>query len=410
MKDIVIIVGAGHAGIQTAASLRDYGFKGIIKIFDRDKELPYQKPPLSKTFLKSNFQTTPLLRSKDWYLKNNIELKLNREITRIDFENKVAIDNLDVSYEYNKLVVATGSINNKLGVNEKDINNSNIFSLRSLSDAKKIREKFSSIKNLLIIGAGFIGLEVASTAISLNKNVTIVEGTNQVMSRSISRFLSEWFINYYKNLGVNFIFNDTFKSFEKKNNDTLSLNLSSGKQIIADLILISAGSRPDDKLFKLFDQDNGENRIKVNQYLETKYNDIYAIGDCCFFDFLSETVRFESIQNAVDQAKLVALNLLNVNKKYSFTPWFWSDQFNVKLQIVGYFNQNDRSEIKTLGSLENSKFTNFIFNNEKLKSVETINNPGHHIILKNNYDKWEFLRKDMLEENFDFKKFFNSLS
>ena len=151
-------------------------------------------------------------------------------------------------------------------------------------------------------------------------------------------------------------------------------------------------------------------RIKVNSFLETNIDDIYAIGDCCFFDYYSKEVRLESIQNATDQAKTVAKNILGMKEQYNFVPWFWSDQLNIKLQIVGLLDLNSNIETKIIGSQESSKFSNFIFADNQLQAVESINSPGHHLIMKSNWEKRYLLKKDLLTSDFNLKNFFNSLT
>ncbi len=408
MDTKVLIIGAGHAGIETAASLRNLGFSGKIEIFDQENTLPYQKPPLSKSYIKSFDTKEALLRSKEWYINNKIDLKLNTNIKFINDKNKSLSDEKDNCYHYDKLVIATGSKNNLLGIDTKEYQQGSFFSLRNLEDSKRIRKKISEIETITIIGAGFIGLEIATTAIQLNKDVTIIENSENVMGRSISTDLSKWLIDYYTKSGIKFIFNKSFRSFKSDENSVTNVVLSDGTKINSDMVLISAGSYPNDLLFKNI-KINEFNKIKVNSFLETNVNDIYAIGDCCFFDYYSKEVRLESIQNATDQAKTVAKNILGMKEQYNFVPWFWSDQLNIKLQIVGLLDLNSNIDIKILGSKESSKFSNFIFEDDQLKAVESINSPGHHLIVKNNWKKRNFLTKDKFESDFNLKNFFNSL-
>ena len=408
MNTKVLIIGAGHAGIETAASLRNLGFSGKIKIFDQENTLPYQKPPLSKSFIKSFDKKEALLRSKDWYVNNGIDLKLNTNIKSINIKNKLLIDEKNNFYNYDKLVIATGSKNNLLGIHTKEYKNGNLFSLRNLEDSIKIRNKIYEIETVTIIGAGFIGLEIATTALQLNKNVTIIENSDTVMGRSITKDLSKWLISYYTKAGITFIFNKSFKAFKSNENFITNVVLSDDTKIASEMVLISAGSQPNDILFKNI-KVNEFNKIKVNSFLETNIDNIYAIGDCCFFDYYSKEVRLESIQNATDQAKTVAKNIVGMKKQYNFVPWFWSDQLNIKLQIVGLLDKDKNIDIKVLGSKKSSKFSNFIFVGNNLEAVESINSPGHHLIMKNNWEKRNFLTKDKFESDLNLKDFFNSL-
>ena len=409
MDTKVLIIGAGHAGIETAASLRNLGFSGKIEIFDQENTLPYQKPPLSKSYIKSFDTKEALLRSKEWYVNNKIDLKLNTNIKFINHKNKSLSDEKDNLYYYDKLVIATGSKNNLLGIDTKEYQKGIFFSLRNLEDSKRIRKKISEIQTITIIGAGFIGLEIATTALQLNKDVTIIENSENVMGRSISKDLSKWLINYYTKSGIKFIFNKSFKSFKSDENSKINVILSDGTKINSEMVLISAGSQPNDLLFKSI-KVNKFNKIKVNSFLETSIDDIYAIGDCCFFDYCSKEVRLESIQNATDQAKTVAKNILGMKEQYNFVPWFWSDQLNIKLQIVGLLDLNSNIETKIIGSQESSKFSYFIFVDNQLQAVESINSPGHHLIMRSNWEKRHLLKKDILTSDFNLKNFFNSLT
>ncbi len=409
MYNKVLIIGAGHAGIETAASLRNFGFSGKIEIFDQENTLPYQKPPLSKSYIKSFNTKEALLRSKEWYVNNKIDLKLNTKIKFIDHENKSLSDENNNFYHYDKLVIATGSKNNLLGVDTEEYQKGKFFSLRNLEDSKRIRKKISEIQTITIIGAGFIGLEIATTALQLNKDVTIIENSENIMGRSISKDLSTWLINYYTKSGIKFIFNKSYKSFKSDKKSIMNVVLSDDTKINTEMVLISAGSQPNDLLFKSI-KVNEFNKIKVNSFLETNINDIYAIGDCCFFDYYSKEIRLESIQNATDQAKTVAKNILGLKEQYNFVPWFWSDQLNIKLQIVGLVDLNSNIEIKVLGSQESSKFSNFIFVDSQLRAVESINSPGHHLIIKSNWEKRHLLKKNLFTSDLNLKNFFNSLT
>ncbi len=265
MDTKVLIIGAGHAGIETAASLRNLGFSGKIEIFDKENTLPYQKPPLSKSYIKSFDTKEALLRSKEWYVNNKIDLKLNTYIKFINHKNKSLSDEKDNLYHYDKLVIATGSKNNLLGIDTKEYQKGNFFSLRNLEDSKSIRKKISEIQTITIIGAGFIGLEIATTAIQLNKDVTIIESSENIMGRSISKDLSKWLINYYTKSGIKFIFNKSFKSFKSDENSIMNVVLSDDTKINSEMILISAGSQPNDLLFKSINV-NEFNKIKLTHF------------------------------------------------------------------------------------------------------------------------------------------------
>jgi len=399
MDTKVLIIGAGHAGIETAASLRNFGFSGKIEIFDQENTLPYQKPPLSKSYIKSFDSKEALLRSKEWYVNNKIDLKLNTNIKFINHKNKSLSDEKDNLYHYDKLVIATGSKNNLLGIDTKEYQKGNFFSLRNLEDSKRIRKKISEVQTITIIGAGFIGLEIATTALQLNKDVTIIENSENVMGRSISKDLSKWLINYYTKSGIKFIFNKSFKSFESDENSKINVILSDDTKINSGMVLISAGSQPNDLLFKSI-KVNEFNKIKVNSFLETNIDDIYAIGDCCFFDYYSKEVRLESIQNATDQAKTVAKNILGMKEQYNFVPWFWSDQYDLKLQMVGISRNFD--EVHIIGSTEDAEFLACYGKEGSLIAVDSVNMSKPFMLMKKALSGGSRIPMDVIKDK-DFK-------
>ena len=411
MKDLnkIIIIGAGHAGIQAAASLRENKYLGDIFIFDKDSNLPYQKPPLSKKFLLSEENNPSLLRSEEWYKNNNIKLLKNNTILKIDRTKKNVINLNGTVFHYDKLIIATGSKNKIL--NDLDPEEySNLINLRTLNDSVRLKNLILKSKNIVIIGAGFIGLEVAASARSLGKNVTILESDTKVMGRNISGQLSKWYIQYHKKKGVNFLFDETITSIKTNKKMINSIQTSKKNNLKIDCLLTAIGSYPDTTLANAIDLEVN-NGICVNQNMQTNDPSIYAIGDCTNFVYGSSKIRLESIQNAVDQSKTAALNILNIKDKYIPTPWFWTDQFDLKLQIVGLNTGNNSNQnVRTLGSKANLKFSNFIFENEKLISIESVNSPAHHLLLRNNSKIWRSIKPSMIFEDLDLKLFLKKLA
>ena len=411
MKDLnkIIIIGAGHAGVQVAATLRENKYIGEIFLFDKDSNLPYQKPPLSKKFLLSEENNPSLLRSEEWYKNNNIKLLKKTTISKIDRSKKIVIDLNGTIFSYDKLILATGS-NNKI-MNDLDPEKYlNLINLRTLNDSIKLKKLILKSKNILIVGAGFIGLEVAASARSLGKNVTILESSNKVMGRNVSDQLSKWYIEYHKKKGVSFLFNETINSINTEKKMIYSVQTSNNRNLKIDCLLTAIGSIPNTALASTIDLDVN-NGICVNQNMQTNDPSIYAIGDCTNFVYGSSNIRLESIQNAVDQSKIAALNILNIKDKYLPTPWFWTDQFDLKLQIVGLnTSNNDNQNIRTLGSKTDLKFSNFIFKNEKLISIESVNSPAHHLLLRANYKIWESITPSMIFEDVDLKLLLKKLT
>ena len=405
----IVIIGAGHAGVQAAASLRENKYLGDIFIFDKDVNLPYQKPPLSKKFLLSEENNPSLLRSEEWYKNNNIKLLKNNTILKIDRIKKNVINLNGTVFHYDKLIIATGSKNKILDDLDPE-EYLNLINLRTLNDSVRLKNLILKSKNIVIIGAGFIGLEVAASARSLGKNVTILESDTKVMGRNISDQLSKWYIQYHKKKGVSFLFNETIASIKTNKKMINSIQTSKKNNLKIDCLLTAIGSYPDTTLANAIDLEVN-NGICVNQNMQTNDPSIYAIGDCTNFVYGSSKIRLESIQNAVDQSKTAALNILNIKDKYIPTPWFWTDQFDLKLQIVGLNTGNNSNQnIRTLGSKANLKFSNFIFENEKLISIESVNSPAHHLLLRNNSKIWRSIKPSMIFEDLDLKLFLKKLA
>ena len=405
----IVIIGAGHAGVQAAASLRENKYLGDIFIFDKDVNLPYQKPPLSKKFLLSEENNPSLLRSEEWYKNNNIKLLKNNTILKIDRIKKNVINLNGTVFHYDKLIIATGSKNKILDDLDPE-EYLNLINLRTLNDSVRLKNLILKSKNIVIIGAGFIGLEVAASARSLGKNVTILESDTKVMGRNISDQLSKWYIQYHKKKGVNFLFDETITSIKTNKKMINSIQTSKKNNLKIDCLLTAIGSYPDTTLANAIDLEVN-NGICVNQNMQTNDPSIYAIGDCTNFVYGSSKIRLESIQNAVDQSKTAALNILNIKDKYIPTPWFWTDQFDLKLQIVGLNTGNKSNQnIRTLGSKTNLKFSNFIFENEKLISIESVNSPAHHLLLRNNSKIWRSIKPSMIFEDLDLKLFLKKLA
>ena len=411
MKDInkIIIVGAGHSGVQAAASLREKQYQGEITIIEKETHIPYQKPPLSKKFLLDKKNTASLLRSDEWYKKNNINLLNNKNVIQIDRNKKIILVQKNKKYPYDKLILATGSRNRNLDTLNFE-NTKNVINLRSLNNSIHLKILLSKSNDLIIVGAGFIGLEVASIARKLNKKVTIVEAGNRVMPRNVSKDLSDWYIDYHKKKGVKFLFNEKVISTEQMKDKILSLTTQSKKILRADCFLTAIGSLPETSLAEQIGLEI-KNGICVNEYMQTNDPDIYAIGDCTSFVNNKMYLRLESIQNAVDQSKVAASNILSIKEKYFPTPWFWSDQFDLKLQIVGIISDNLKNRIiKILGSIEQSEFSNLIFDNDKLVSIESINRPAHHMLFKNRFKDWHLIKPDMIKPDMDIKLFLKNLT
>lgn len=365
----IVIIGAGHAGVQAAVSLREEGFDGAITLISEENDLPYQKPPLSKGYLQGKQSAEAIIfRSENYYSSNQIELKLGVKISQIN-PNNHSIQTIDgQTIEYSHLILATGASNRKL-----NIEGAEILYLRTLSDAKLIEQKLENAEKIAIIGGGFIGLELAALAQEKGKKVSVIEAQSRLMERVLPAVISGVFQQTHEQNGVEILLNTIIESIQGKNIAT-----KCGKSIEADLILAGIGVIPEVSLAT----EAGikcENGILVNEFQQTSISNIYAIGDCAnhFNAFAQKNIRLESVQNAVDQAKVAANHILGKTEPYNTVPWFWTFQYNLKLQMAGISTGFDKHIIR--GDVNLSKFSVYYFKNQQLIAVDSLNKAAEHL-------------------------------
>ena len=380
MRSDVVIIGAGHAGGMTAISLRQQKYQGSITLIGEENFLPYQRPALSKGFLAGEIEEKRLyLKSQDYFDKNNISIIRNCEVVAIDRNNKtVSLENQQ-QLGYEKLIIATGSIVNKLKTSSRE---TDLYYLRTIKDSLKIREKLRNKNKITIIGAGYIGLEIASIAIKKNLEVIVLELENEVMSRVVSSEVSNFFQNKHQSEGIEFKFNTSVTDIEDQGKQK-RIVCSDGSVLSADLVVIGVGIKPNIELAHSsgLECDNG---IIVDDNGQTSDDHIFAVGDCSNHpnNILKQRLRLESVQNAVEQAKSIAASIAGSHKPYQEVPWFWSDQYNIKLQIAGISQDHDHRVIR--GYPEEEKFAVFYQKEKRLIAVDAINSPKEFMVGK----KW----------------------
>ncbi len=372
---ICVVIGASHAGVNLAFSLRKEGWKGKIILFDKDSNLPYHKPPLSKKYLEleDSIQNN-LLKPKESYSKENIELKLGVSVIDINTKQQnISLDDNSIQ-NYDKLVLATGArafIPPIKGIREVK----HVFTLRNANNVDGIRKTLhkSKTKNVVIIGGGYIGLETAASLKKLGANVTVLEREQRILARVTTLYLSDFFQNLHKTNGVNIFTNKNVTEITDS-----KVICEDGSSYDADIIIVGVGIQVNTELAKQADLKI-ENGICVNTRTETSKKNIYAIGDCTYHynTFYDRYVRLESIQNAVDQAKIAAKNICGIDVIYDTIPWFWSDQYDVKLQIVGLADGYDNKVIRIEAD---KKFSIWYFKGEELLAVDSINNAKSYVL------------------------------
>ena len=389
----ILIIGGGQAGFSCAAKLRASGFEGIISIACEEKTFPYQRPPLSKKYLTGQFEINRLLlRPEEYYKKNNIEVLLSTKASEIKKEEKKVVFQVGEVRSYTKLVLSTGSSATKIFSQESN-NCKNIYYLRNLKDADKIKGCLEPNKKILIIGGGYLGLEIGSIASIGGMSVTIVESNERILKRVAGPQTADFLRSIFQKNGVQILENVAVESLGVEGNIISEIKLASGETVETDVVVVAVGGKPVTDLAQRsgLDIDLG---IKVNKRLQTNDISIYAAGDCASFDFNGKRVRFESVGNAIDQGETVALNLMGKNVEYNIKPWFWSDQFDLKLQIAGLSEGSDEI-IKR--SYKNS-ISFWYYTNKKLTAVDSFNDPTSYFVGKRLIDDGKSISKEVVSD------------
>ena len=374
----VVIVGAGHAGVQVAASLREDGYEGEIVLLSDERELPYQRPPLSKAFLKGEMDLHGLpLRAEAFYRDQRIDLRLGVRAARIDRAARRVELADGGSIGYGHLILATGARQRRLEVPGVDL--PGVFALRNIADAAALRERIVAGLRVVVIGAGFIGLEVAATAAKLGAETTVVE-IARPMGRAVSPALSDFYTEAHRAFGAR-LFLGVGVAAIQGTDKAEAVALSDGEVIPADLVVVGVGVTAEDALAREAGLEC-KNGVVVDAHLVTSDPAISAIGDCAAFPnaALGYVTRLESIQNAVDQAKRVAARLTGKPAPYDALAWFWSDQGDLKLLIAGLSHDVDQWVVR--GDPATRAFSVFGFRGGKLAVVESVNRAGDHAAAK----------------------------
>jgi 3-phenylpropionate/trans-cinnamate dioxygenase ferredoxin reductase subunit len=374
----VVIVGAGHAGVQAAVSLREEGFDGDIVLLSAEKDLPYQRPPLSKAFLKGEMDIHGLpLRAEALFRDQRVDLRLGVRATAIDRATRRVELSDGSSVAYGHLILATGARQRRLNVPGVDL--PGVFVLRDIADATEIRARLKSGCKVVIIGAGFIGLEIAATAAGLGAEVDVVE-IARPMGRAVSQIMSDFFLKAHGAFGARLRLGVGVAAIEGDGRAE-AVVLTDREALRADLVIVAVGVVAEDALARAagIECDNG---VVVDEFLLTSDPAISAIGDCAHFPHaaLGARTRLESVQNAVDQARNVAARLVGKAKPYDELAWFWSDQGDLKLMIAGLPHGVDAWVVR--GDPAARAFSTFGFRDGKLVVVESVNRAGDHAAAK----------------------------
>lgn len=369
----VVIVGAGHAGGSAAAFLRQYGHEGRIVLIGDEPLLPYQRPPLSKAWLKGEADADSLaLKPADWYGENNVFLRLSGVAERINRSAKTVTLASGEAIDYDFLILATGARARQLPIPGADL--AGVLALRTAADAELLKHALGPGKRLAVIGGGYVGLEAAASARALGAEVVVVERESRVLARVACETLSTFFQDYHRARGVAFELNAGVEAFEGAGDHITGVRLSDGRVLPCDVALVGVGAIPNDELAK----DAGlatANGVVVDLEARTDDPAIFAIGDVTHrpLPLYERQFRLESVPNALEQAKQAASAILGRPGPAPEVPWFWSDQYDLKLQIAGLPFEADRQVVR--GDVAAAKFAVFHLKGDLLQAVEAVNAP-----------------------------------
>ena len=370
----LLIIGASYAGVQAAISARENGYGAPIRIVADEPHLPYHRPPLSKAFLSGDVAHRNLfIRGHDYFASSGIDLVLGKRAVRIapDVRRVKLEDGSSLAYE--TLLIATGSRARRIGMPGHD--RDGITYLRSLDDADRLKPRLDAAKEIVIIGGGFIGLEIAATAAKAGKKVTLVEAASRLLERAVSPLISQFLCELHRGHGVDIRFNETVVAIEDAAGAAHAVICADGTRIRCDLIVAGIGGVPNDELASGAGV-RCSNGIDVDEFGQTDMPGIYAAGDCSNHHnrLAGRRVRLESVQNATDQGKAAGAAIAGKFEAYDSVPRFWSDQYDIKLQIVGLSAPQDMAVIR--GSMDQGRFSVFYYRDATLTAVDSINRAG----------------------------------
>ncbi|MDH2309087.1 NAD(P)/FAD-dependent oxidoreductase [Methylobacterium brachiatum] len=379
----IVVAGAGQAGFQLAASLREGGFRDPITLVGDETALPYQRPPLSKAYLAGKTDAEGLfLRQPGFFAEHAIAHRPGIRAVAIDRAGRSLHLSDGQRLAYDHLVLATGARNRPLPVPGADF--PNVRQLRGLADADALRVALGEARAIVVIGAGFIGLEFAAVAAARGLSVTVVEAADRPMARAVSPEIAQFFRSAHEAMGVRFAFGAGVTAVTGRDGRATGITLADGRELPADFILIGIGVLPNRELAAEAGLP-AEDGVRVDAFLATPDPAISAIGDCVRFPSpfahgLSPdgTVRIESVQNAIDQGRCLAARLNGKPAAYGALPWFWSDQGPHKLQIAGLSGPGDASVVRGSGPA----FSVFRFRDGALSAVESVDRAADHMIAR----------------------------
>ncbi|MBB4199866.1 pyridine nucleotide-disulfide oxidoreductase [Rhodoblastus sphagnicola] len=379
MGEPIIIVGAGQAGLAAAEALRAEGWRDEIVIYGAEKHAPYNRPPLSKGYLLGETPAAQLtIRGAEFFAKKRIELCAAHTVSAIEPDAHSIVLDDGSRRQCAGLVLATGSRPRELGIEGARL--SGVASLRTLEDSAEIGARIDRADNVVVIGGGFIGLEVAAAARKRGRSVIVLEAMDRLLARVASPAVSEYVARLHAGHGVHAITNAKVSRLVGENGSVRAVETADGRSFPADLVVVGVGAVANDELARSAGLacDRG---VIVDACSRTSDPAIFAAGDCTARRHGDGALsRLESVQNAVEQGKSAAAALMGKDRPFHAAPWFWSDQYDAKLQMAGTSAQADKAALR--GSMAQNHFSLFYFRGGKLIGVDTVNRPGDHMLAR----------------------------
>lgn len=378
MPELCVIVGAGQAGLSAAQHLREQDYAGRIVLIGDEPHAPYQRPPLSKKILTGEMTTDRLaLKPAIFFEANRIEHLAGVRVDAIDAKAARLAFNA-TSLPFDRLILATGTAARHLTYQAWV--KRGVYTLRGIDDVARLKDEIGPGKRLLIIGAGYVGLEVAASAKALGAEVSVIEAAERVLARSVGHEVSRYFETLHRDKGIALHTGVGLIGLDDEG-DQLIARLNDGRRLIADAVLVGIGSRPLTALAEEagLEVDDG---IVVDAQCRTSQPQIYAAGDCTrfFSTRFQRSLRLESVQNAFDQGHVAAANIAGHFRAHDPVPWFWSDQYETKLQIAGLSAGHDRAILR--GEPQAHRFSVFYFAGRTLLCVDSINSGRDHMLAR----------------------------
>ncbi|MDP4639688.1 MAG: FAD-dependent oxidoreductase [Pseudomonadales bacterium] len=379
----MVIVGAGQGAGQAAASFRQDGYEGNIIILGDEAFPPYQRPPLSKQYLSGELPLERVfVRPAKFYEERNIDLRTNTRVESINTAAKTVTTANGEAIAYEKLLLATGSRPRKLTIPGSDL--PGIFYMRTIADVDAIAAAMKTAKKVVIVGGGYIGLEVASVAVTSGLDVTVLEMEQRILQRVTTPFMSDYYHQLHTSRGLKILTSTAVSGFS--GTGQVAQVLCGDTAIDADLVIVGIGIIANTEIASAagIACDNG---ITVDDHCRTSVPDVYAIGDCTNHPnpILGRRLRLESVPNALEQARVAVANMCGQDKVYATVPWFWSDQYELKLQMVGFSADGDSQVVR--GDVANNTFAVFYLKAGAVVAVDAVNSPREFMVCKQLYGK-----------------------